>query len=230
MCVSICTDAHLYSPENLLVSAPPQNFSLEAPYRYHFQYVCQVIKPSPPPPPPLPPPPPPSWPSCWLSLVHHGCLWSSRGWVHVESLQGCLCSSSKLSSIIHRAVWQLAAPPGLCLPLPISDWLCMHNQSSSMRIWDGNCTILHLRSNTEKWPKGIIMWYRKCSCLAGLIRIGKLSSEIKAIHVWNNESCFCVSCGPQDSEDCSLEYMTPCNHMAKGLVFTERKCAHYSKI
>lgn len=61
----------------------------------------------------------------------------------VESLLGCLCSSSRLSSIIHRAVWQLTAPPGLCLLLPISDWLCMHNQSSSERIQKGNPIVLH---------------------------------------------------------------------------------------
>ncbi len=146
MCVSICEAAHLYSLENLPVIAPPQYRPLEAPYRYHFQYFCQVIKLS---------PPPLSWTNCWLPLVHHGCLWSSRGWVHGESLLGCLCSSSRLSSIIHRAVWQLAAPPGLCLPLPISDWLCMHNQSSSERIQEGDSTILHLAETQRSGPKAL---------------------------------------------------------------------------
>lgn len=92
----------MYSQQNLPLSASPQYLSLEAPYRYQFQYFCQVIKLS---------PPPQSWLSCWLSLVHHGCLWSSRDWeckgsacwdVYVPA-QGCLQSYTALfDSLQHR--------------------------------------------------------------------------------------------------------------------------------
>lgn len=50
----------------------------------------------------------------------------------------CLRSSSGLSSIIQQAVWQLTAPPGRCLPLPVSDRLCMHNQVGRETIWAGS--------------------------------------------------------------------------------------------
>lgn len=71
-----------------------------------------------------------------------------------------------------RVVWQVAALPGLCLPLAISVRLCMHNQCSSERICEGekNPPLLSAQQHGDADQT-----CRKCSCLTSPIRKGKLS-------------------------------------------------------
>lgn len=77
--------------------------------------------------------PPVVWPSYKTTplVLSQSSLW---GMSACEGLQRCLCLSSWLSSIIYWTVWQVAALPGLCLLLPISERLCEHNQSSCAKI------------------------------------------------------------------------------------------------
>lgn len=76
--------------------------------------------------------------------------WLQRGPSAERGPLKCLRSSSGLSSIIQQAVWQLTAPPGRCLPLPVSDRLCMHNQVGRETIWAGNFYASQPSSNTGK--------------------------------------------------------------------------------
>lgn len=106
-------------------------------------------------------PSPPSWPGCRLPPGPPRLLPKQHGlsawWAPLE----CLRSSSGLSSIIQQAVWQLAAPPGRCLPLPVSEWLCMHNQGGRETIRTGSSTGSPSSGNAGKWSKEAAWRYTK---------------------------------------------------------------------